>query len=366
MEKTIYIGMDVHKTNYTLCAMGVEGRKYFAETQIEPDIKILVKYFKRIQEQHTYARLVCGYEAGCLGYSLYNEVVAKGYECVILAPTKMPHIQNEIKTDKRDARKIAECLANGTYSKVYVVSETDNAVKEYIRMRDASKENLKATKQQIISLCTRHGKHYPGRSYWTKAHLEWLKKVEFDNALMNETLNEYMITFNYLTDKIERFDERIEELSKQKEYAEKTSMLGCFVGIKTHTALSAVSEIGDFSRFPTATQFASFLGLVPGEHSSGGSQNRRGITKTGNTHLRKLLIEAANCYSRCTTKKSAALKARQKGNSPDVIAYADKANDRMRRKYMRIAMRSKSNIAKCAVARELACYIWGMMNEKIY
>lgn len=366
MEKTIYIGMDVHTTNYTLCAYSIEGKKYFAETQIEPDIKLLVKYFQFIQEQHIDAKLICGYEAGCLGYSLHNQITAKGYECVILAPTKIPHAAKEIKTDKRDARKIAEFLAHGTYYKVHVISEEDNAVKEYIRMRDDSKDLLKRTKQQIIALCIRQGKIYDGRSYWTQAHLKWLKEIDFGNAIMNETLNEYMITFYCLIDKIERFDKRIEELAQLESYAENAKKLGCFVGIKTHTAMSFLSEIGDFRRFPTANQFASFLGLVPGERSSSDSINRLGITKSGNSHLRRLLTEAANSFSRTKCgRKSKTLKLRQDGNSPDVIAYADKANERLRRKYVRIAMRSKSNIAKCAVARELACYIWGMMNEKI-
>ena len=124
-------------------------------------------------------------------------------------------------------------------------------------------------------------------------------------------------------------------------------------------------EVGDFKRFPTAQQFAAFLGLVPGEHSSGDHQHRVGITKAGNSHLRRLLIEAANSYSRGVAgKKSKTVKQRQEGNLPEVIAYADKANERLRRKYIKIALNSNANVAKAAVARELACFIWGMMNGK--
>ena len=140
----------------------------------------------------------------------------------------------------------------------------------------------------------------------------------------------------------------------------------CFKGIKTHTALSLIVETSDFQRFPTASQYAAFLGLVPGEHSSSDSCNRLPITKAGNSHLRRLLIEAANCYSRARVgRKCPDLKQRQKGNRPELIAYADKANDRLRRKYVRISTRSGGNIAKTAVARELACFVWGMMNDKI-
>ncbi len=130
--------------------------------------------------------------------------------------------------------------------------------------------------------------------------------------------------------------------------------------------MSLIVETSDFKRFPSAPQYAAFLGLVPGEHSSSDSCNRLPITKAGNSHLRRLLIEAANSYSRARVgRKCADLKQRQQGNKPEVIAYADKANDRLRRKYVRISTRSKGNIAKTAVARELACFLWGMMNEKL-
>ena len=321
MNSITYIGLDVHTTNYTICAYTIENDKTFAETTINPDIRELDKYLKKIQELQGGCKLVCGYEAGCLGYSLYQQLTAKGYECIILAPTTMPITAKEIKTDKRDARKIAKCLAYGTYSKVFVPDDNDIAVKEYIRMRDDAKIMLKQTKQQIIAFCTRHDK---------------------------------------------RFGKRIEEIASQERYAENVRKLQCFKGIKTHTALSFLAEIGDFKRFPKAEQFASFLGLVPGEHSSGEGQHRLGITKAGNTHLRRLLVEAANCYNQVAAgKKSKTIIQRQQGNTPDVIAYADRANDRLRRKYIKLTLKRNSSIAKIAVARELACFIWGMMNGRI-
>lgn len=367
MNSITYIGLDVHTTNYTICAYTIENDKIFAETTIKPDIKELDKYLKRLKElQGADISFICGYEAGCLGYSLYHQLKEKGYECVILAPTTMPSTVNEIKTDKRDARKIAKCLAYGTYSKVFVTSDEDNAVKEYIRMRDDAKTMLKQTKQQIIALCTRHDKRYDGKSNWTQRHMQWLSRLDLGSAMLNETLAEYLITLAQLTDKIERFDKRIEEIASQESYAENAKKLQCLRGIKVHSAMSFLVEIGDFKRFPTAQQFSAFLGLVPGEHSSGDNQNRMGITKSGNSHLRRLLVEAAQSYSRGGAgKKSKAIKQRQQGNPPEVIAYADKANERLRKKYMKLALKRNPNIAKTAVARELACFIWGMMNDKI-
>ena len=368
MTSILYIGMDVHSTNYTLCAFSLEGQKTFGQTTINPDIDELLKYLAAIQNRFggQDCKLLCGYEAGCFGYTLYHQLRYHNYECVILAPATMPSAAREIKTDKRDAQKIAKCLAYGTYSPVYVPSDEDNAIKEYIRMRDDAQTLLKQTKQQINALCIRHGYIFDGKSRWSPKHLKWLREVKLNQPVLQETLSEYLVTYEQLAHKVERFDKRIEELANQDAYRERVNQLICFKGVKTHTALSFIVEIGDFKRFPTAGQFASFLGLVPGEHSSGESRIRGGITKAGNTHLRRLLIESANCFNRVRVGgKSKALKERQAGNPPEVIAYADRGNDRLRRKYVRIMTRSKANIAKAAVARELACFIWGMMNGKL-
>ncbi len=367
MDSITYIGMDVHSTNYTLCAFEMEGQKTFAETKINPDIKELIKYLETLNKHKGgKAQFVCGYEAGCLGYTLYHELSAKGYKCVILAPTTMPSAAKEVKTDKRDARKIAKCLAYGTYSPVYVPTDQDNAIKEFIRMRDDAQAMLKQTKQQISALCLRHGKIFDGNSRWTPKHMQWLRAIKFGNAIVQEAFSEYMATLGQLSDKVERLDKRIEEFSRLDDYAERVNRLVCFKGIKTHTAMSLIVETGDFQRFPSAPQYVAVLGLVPGEHSSSDSCHRLPITKAGNSHLRRLLIEAANSYSRVRVgRKSADLKQRQQGNPPEVIAYADKASDRLRRKYVRISTRSKGNIAKTAVARELACFVWGMMNDRL-
>lgn len=144
MNSITYIGMDVHSTNYTLCVFTMEGQKTFAQTSINPNIKELVKYLETLNiRQGGNAEFVCGYEAGCLSYALYHELTAKGYRCVILAPTTIPTTSIEIKTDKRDARKIAKCLAYGTSSPVYVPSDQGKAIKEFIRMRDNAQSMLK-------------------------------------------------------------------------------------------------------------------------------------------------------------------------------------------------------------------------------
>ena len=151
-------------------------------------------------------------------------------------------------------------------------------------------------------------------------------------------------------------------------YHENVRRLSCFIGVKTVTALAVLTEVGDFKRFATASQFASYIGLTPGEDSSGGDQNRLGITKAGNRHVRTLLVEAAQNYTRGQIGfKSKALKARQEGNPPEVIAYADKANERLRRRYYSMVLKNnkKTNVAKTAIARELACFMWGMLTGNV-
>ena len=313
MKRILKIGMDVHTTNYTLCAMepviGEEDR-VFATIKVTPDYKNILMFIENLKQKlglnYEYD-IQCGYEAGCLGYSLYNQLKAVGVKCVILAPTTMFAPQGvRIKTDTRDAHMIAHCLSYGTYRAVYIPTE-------------------------------------------------------------EEVMNEYMISYEEQALKIERFDKRIEEIASQTKYQEKVKRLGCFLGIKTHTALSLIVETGDFERFAKGNQYAAYLGLTPGEYSSSTNVNRLGITKAGNSHLRQLLIEAAGGICKgAVGHKSKALQARQNGNPADVIAYADKANIRLRSRYYKFIRREKKrNVAVAAIARELACFVWGMMTNKI-
>lgn len=369
MKSIVYLGMDVHKESYTICVYEMESDSVKYQQKMVSDYKNILKYVDRIR--NIYGKgydVVCGYEAGCLGYSLYHQLTSHGINCIILAPTTMAITSaKRIKTDKRDAGAIARCMAFRSYSEVYVPTKKDESVKEYIRMRDTHKDALKRVKQQLLSFTLRLGFNFDGKSYWTIRHIKWLKSLEMDE-LFKETLDEYMLTYEQLTDKIERLDQRIEELAQEEEYRENVNKLKCFIGIKTHTALSFVVETGDFKRFAKANNYASFLGLVPGEDSSGNKHNGLSITKAGNRHLRTLLTEAAQSYSRGQIgHKSIELKKRQLGNEPKVIAYADKANERLRRKYYKMTLgRCKNgNIAKTAVARELSCFIWGMMTDSL-
>jgi len=371
MKSIFYVGMDVHKEYYIVCIYRAETDRVEYYQRVEADYRQVLKYLEEIRRRSKEEiEFVCGYEAGCLGYTLYHQLTSCGIRCEILAPTSMGIVNtNRVKTDKRDAGNVAKCLAFHTYSAVHIPTEEDESVKEYMRMRDDQKKALKIIKQQLLSLVLRQGHHFTdGTKYWTGKHLKWLHGLELKTAVLQETLVEYLLSYQYLTDKLQRLDERIEELASGERYQKNVKKLSCFLGVKTHTALAVLVETGDFSRFSGAEKYAAYLGLVPSENSSGGKQSRGGITKAGNSHLRRLLVESAQAYTRGQIGyKSADLGRRQKGNEAEVIAYANKANERLRRKFYKLVLRQnkKRNIAATAIARELACFMWGIMTDNI-
>ena len=368
---TVYVGMDVHKETFSLCCFTNEKEEAEYPQKVKGHYSKVLNYIEAMRFHYgDNALFICGYEAGCLGFTLYHQLTAHGVKCIILAPTTMlqPKGKKKIKTDKRDAKLIARCLAHHDYSPVHIPTEQDEQTKEYIRMRDDHKLALKKVKHQILSFCLRHNYRFDGTSrHWTQTHLKWLNSLQ-PEGLYREILREYLLTYVQLVEKLERLDRRIEELASEETYKEKVSKLSCFIGVKTITALAVLTEVGDFKRFASAQQFSSYLGLTPGEDSTSDNQNRLSITKAGNRHVRLLLVEAAQSFARGQVGyKSRLLKIRQEGNLPEVIAYADKANERLRRRYYRMVLRNnkKPNVAKIAIARELACFIWGMLTGRI-
>lgn len=211
MNSILYVGMDVYKENYTLCCYSFDRDKVEYRQTVPSDYRLILKYLEQVHGKYLEeVEFICGYEAGCLGYSLYHQLTDHGVKCIILAPTTMGITNtNRVKTDRKDAANIARCLAFHTYSAVYVPDGEDNAVKEYLRMRDDQKLALKKIKQQITAFVLRLGKQYTGsKSLWTENHLKWLRGLDL-TLLEKETLQEYLITYDYLTDKLERLDARL-------------------------------------------------------------------------------------------------------------------------------------------------------------
>lgn len=373
MNRIVYIGMDVHTSNYTLCSLdpgyGVKKDNYFAEVQFTNNfVTNVVNYVTNLKKKQKYCEFVCGYEAGCLGYSTYKDLTKAGIKCVIMAPSTMAVQKGgkKVKNDRRDARVIAQCLAYQTYKEVYVLSEHDEAVRGYLRMRDSHKKELKRIKQQIIAFCTGHGLFSPTKSNWTVAHLKWLKGLKFNDPVEQEIINEYLSSYTYLCDKIKAMDVRIEVLASEKQYCENVKKLRCIKGIETNVALTLLAEIGDFNRISKPTDFAAYLGLIPGEQSSGDKVRGTGITKAGNSTLRQKLTEAAKGYWRGRIgMKSATFKKFEKELPKEVTEYALKANTRLQRKFFNMThVKGKNmNVAASACAREMACFVWGLITN---
>jgi transposase len=369
MKSIVYIGMDVHKNSYSLCAIYGESGEILGETKISPDVKLIEKFIDNTKKKiNMDIDVLTGYEAGCLGYSLYWQLKEKGIACDILAPTTMLRSAKNkvVKNDRRDARMIASNLANQSYKAVYVPTDHDVEVKEYIRMMNDFKDEEKRLKQHINAFVLRLGHKYEGKSRWIPAHINWLKGLTLD-SMYREILDEYLSQLEVLETKIARFQNKLEELSHEERYEDKIGQLRCLKGIDTTAAMTLHVEVSDFDRFPTANAFSSFCGLTPAESSSGDKTNRLSITKQGNSQIRKTLVECAQVLVRGTIgKKGKKLKSKQVGQDVKVIDYADKAVLRLQKKYHRMILKGiNRNIVITAIARELACFVWGIETAHI-
>ena len=370
---THYIGIDAHTTNYTLSTATDFEEKPYNTNKYGAQLHYILKYANALCKKDKIQKenILLGYEAGCLGFKLQRDLNKEGFNCVVIPPSSSPGTEMSRKSKKvsgwRYAAAIANALRNDDYSAVATPDEQDEAIRDYIHERDAQKKCLKAIKQRIGALCNRQGLKYDG-GYWTKKHIDWLKHLSFPNEIFKSVLETQLLEFEHVTEKIEEMDRKIDEFAEMDKYRESVHKLTCFKGIKTLTALAVIVEIGDFARFMKAKNFVAFLGLSVGEQSSSNDHNQGGITKQGNCYIRRLLTEAAQCFSRATSTKSKALKERQEGNSAEIIAYADKGNERLRKRYYHLVNHNmkNQNEAKTAVARELACFIWGMMTGNIH
>lgn len=366
MSSVIYVGMDVHQDSFSLCALNDDNDQIVRETKCSAELENILKFIKHLpvpDDNH----IILGYEAGIWGYSLRNRLVALGYDCIILAPSTMySNAKHQmVKNDHQDAQMIAHNLASGTYRAVYVPDQEDDEIKEFIRLIKALKKELKRTKQRIRSFVLRNGFRFE-RTAWTHLYLNWLSELTLPKV-KRLVLDEYLIEYHQLTDKIDRLSSQLEEISHYERYQEPIAKLRCFKGIDTVAAMTIHVETADFSRFPNAKAYTAYLGLTPSEHSSGNKVSLGRITKQGNSTIRTTLVECSQGLVRGNPNiKSKKLKARQVNQPSKVINYADRAVSRLHKRYERMLHEGKPrNVAIIAVARELACFIWGMENNKI-
>lgn len=370
MESIIYVGMDVHKETYSVCCYRASTDSFLYEKKMKASTTNVLNYLKSVKEQLGDVVFICGYEAGPTGFGLCRDLLKANVSCTVMAPTSLKYSADsrKRKNDKIDARFLAKTLFVKDFKSVHISTETEESIKEFCRMRRSIMTELKTAKQLLLSFLLRQGKKYEKTNYWTIEHKKWLKNLIFTQAYQQEVFEEYMISVNTLESRLKSIDRRLEEISKDPEVKQKVERLECFCGIDTLSAVSIVSEVGDFNRFARAWDFANFVGLSIGEHSSGGTEKHLGITKAGNSYLRRLLTESAKSIKRSNARceKSKRLLERQKGQNPVVIAYADKCWKRVKGRITHLEFKGKApNVASTAGARELACFIWGMMTDHI-
>ena len=370
--KEYSIGLDVHKDTIYMAVL--DDRKLNPHSKGDEDVVAggelandLTKLVKAIRVYQRKGKVQAAYEAGCMGYPLQRALAEHGIDCIIIPANTVfrPGNEKKLKTDRRDAVLIARMLKQGQAQGIFIPTVEDEAARDLLRCRGDLVDDLSRAKQRLQKFLLRHDRRYEGKNYWTKPHIKWIAELSFEQSLEGETRDQYLSYITTLQTRIQRLEEKLQETAESSRYREAVQKLRAFRGIDYIIALSLVCEIGDFTRFPSAAAFMSYLGLVPSEHSSGKTRRQGGITKAGNNHLRKLLTEAAWHYPRQVTE-SKRLAERRRGTSERVISRADKAMTELHRKYFRMIQRRKNaNVAITAVSRQLAGYIWDVMTMSV-
>jgi transposase len=356
-----YVGLDVHKESITIAVAESDRTPAREFTTVANDWPKLHRALKRLSP--TPATLRCCYEAGMTGYGLHRRMKKAGIDCVVIAPALVPKQPgNHIKTDRRDAAKLAHFLRSGDLTPIYVPDEECEALRDLERSREAAVRAERVARQHLRSFLLRHERPYH-RTQWTWDHIDWIRKQKFDNPMLQQVLCDYIKVTEDAGERLKQVTADLEEHAQQTCLWPLIKALQALRGIRLVTAASIAAEIGDFRRFKSARQFMAYLGLVPSEYSSGESSRRGRITRCGNRWVRTLLIESSWHY-RFPPKMSRQLRARNQGVAPGVQRIAWKAQHRLHKRLYRLTARGKrSQQAVVAIARELAGFIWAVGQE---
>lgn len=361
-DTTKYVGLDVSKDKIAV-AVAEEGRskpRYIG--MISYTVEAIRKLMKKLGDPE---QLRICYEAGPTGYGLYRFLKSMDIECEVIAPSLIPQKPGDrIKTDKRDAINLAKLYRAGELTPIYVPTEDDEALRDLVRAREDVKEDELRAKHRLTKFLLRNEIKPPkGTKKWTVKYWAWLDKLKFERSASHVAFQEYLQQLKEFQQRLKLLEKEIEDQAKEGVHAPMIQTLMTLRGVAVITATSLVAEIGSFRRFLTAKQFMAYTGLVPSESSSGELRRLGNITKTGNRHVRRLLIEAAWSY-RYQPAVKGELKKRQKGQPTNILGISWKAQNRLHKKYFRLLGRGKeSGKAITAVARELAGFIWAISNE---
>lgn len=357
MKSIVYVGLDVHQDFVEVLGVAKKGEGGLFRFRVANEEKAIVSKFRKLLGRY---ELYCCYEASGCGYMIWRWLRNLGISCEVIAPSLIPHKPGDrIKTDKRDALNLALLYRAGLLTSVQVPSEAEETVRSLVRCRDALSGDVVRSRQRILKFLQSRNLVYRDSKNWTQRHWQYLRSLSFEGAGAVVFL-EYLGQLEYNLSRLRELDLRLEQVAKESPYCKWVRALCCLRGVGTLTAMIIITELIDFRRFENPALLMSYVGLVPGQHSSGNSLSMGSITKAGNSRCRWALVESAWHYSH-KPAVGTRLKQAWQGQSPEIVGIAWKAQQRLYKKFWGIAKRKEKNIAVVAVARELVGFIWAIM-----
>jgi transposase len=361
MNSTPLIAFDQHAAT-TVAAVLLPGQRMPALHSLTSDTPTILRFVKRIQRQ---GAVQCCYEAGPCGFELQRALTAHDIGCDVIAPALIPRRPGDrIKTDRRDAGHLAVLYRAGALTAIHIPTEQEEAARDLLRCREDIRADLLRARHRLSKFLLRHGRRFTGtKKAWSKRHHIWLRAQTWSLPALDQTHRAYLRAVDEIVARLQDVERDLRALLDLKPLRERVQRLRCFRGIDDLTALTIAAELGDARRFGTAPSTMAYVGLVPSEHSSGTKRAQGGITKTGNAHLRRVLVESAWHY-RHHPFVGDTLRARQRGAPAAIIAQAWTAQQRLHRRYQRLAARGKpKQHIVTAVARELTGFVWAALTQ---
>jgi len=359
-QSTTIIAFDQHAAT-TVAAVLLPGQRTPALQTLTSDAASILRFIRRLRV----GSVQCCYEAGPCGFELQRALVASGIPCDVIAPALIPRRPgSRIKTDRRDAGQLAVLYRAGALTAIHIPTEQEEAARDLLRCREDIRADLLRARHRLSKFLLRHGRRFTGtKKAWSKRHEVWLRQQQWPLAALDQTHRAYLRAVDETLARLRGVEEDLQALLTLEPLQERVARLRAFRGVDDLTALTIAAELGDPRRFASAPATMAFVGLVPSEHSSGTKRAQGGITKTGNSHLRRVLVESAWHY-RHHPFVGRTLRLRQRQAPPDAIARAWAAQQRLHRRYQRFLARGKpKQHIVTAVARELTGFLWAALTH---